>query len=276
MIFFDKKLYLRALTIKKHKTMKKIYLVLIMLLVGSTTFAQRNIKLNMYVLKPAMDTNITTSSTQSPFYAIQNASSTVADSIAKGDTIFYYTPSTPSGYVSYITAPFTIKMDSVVYINGGSVPYASIVSLFNLSATTLVNAPFTSNTQYCWYIVLDTVKVGPSNPAIATVKATNDTGRVWINKGTDIKELIQKVALSTYPNPAVNELSFDYNFLNNSDATARISDVAGRAVLVKEFEKNYVGNQKFSLDISSLTTGVYFLEFVVGDTKSISKFNVQK
>lgn len=255
--------------------MKKIYLVLIMLLVGATTFAQRNLKLTMYVLKPAMDTNITTSSTQSPLYAIQNTSATVADSVAKGDTLFYYTPSTPSGYVSYITAPFTIKMDSVVYINGGSVPYASIVSLFNMSLT-LVNAPFTSNTQYYWYMVLDTVKAGTGNPAIATVKGTSDTGRVWINKTTAIKEVAQKVAIATYPNPAVNELSFDYNFLDNSDATARISDVAGRTVLVKEFEKNYVGNQKFNLDISTLNTGVYFLEFVVGDTKSISKFSVQK
>lgn len=263
--------------------MKKIYLMLMLLMVGIAANAQRNLTIAVLIVKPAIDTNITTGSTQKPVYYFQNKSATAADSLQVGDTIKYFTPgSTFSGtsYTSYeyVICPFTLKKDSIIAVNGLSTPFASIEGLYNVSKT-LVAKPFVNNTQYYWYLRPAGVGGKSGGLAIASfTPGTTDTQRIWINKSTTgINELSfnDPLQINTYPNPAVNQLSFEYNFVNDDKAIAKILDVTGRTVFVKEFENNS-GHQKFDLDINSLNTGSYILQFVVGEKTLMSKFNVQK
>jgi hypothetical protein len=262
--------------------MKKIYLMLMLLMVGVAANAQRNITIAVLVVKPAIDTNVTTTSTQNPVYYFQNISATTADSLQVGDTIKYYTPgSTFSGssYTSYeyVICPFTLKKDSIIAVNGLATPFAKIESLYN-STKTFVAKPFTNNTQYWWYLRPAGVggKAG-GIPIASFTPGTTDTQRIWINKTSSINESFaaSNETIKTFPNPAVNQLSFEYNFTSNENATAKIMDVAGRTVFVKEFENNS-GNQKFDLDINSLNTGTYMLHFIVGEKTMTNKFNVQK
>jgi hypothetical protein len=236
--------------------MKKIYLALIMLLVGSTTFAQR--KCDLAISGGSTSTTVTIDpaggvATYLNFGFTNNGT----DTLKTTDTIHFVT-NFFSG--SYYLNPIKINPGVTIHV---------------LDTLKYTSGPADGNYTFCDSVWLTSAS---SDPAVDLVISNNKVCQTLpvVNKTTSIVELDKKQSLTTYPNPAVNELSFEFNFLNNSGATARIYDLAGRTVLVKEFEKNYVGNQKFSLDISSLTTGVYFLEFVVDDTKSISKFNVQK
>ncbi len=57
---------------------------------------------------------------------------------------------------------------------------------------------------------------------------------------------------------------------------ARVSDITGRTILVKDFGKYSAGVQTFSIDVSSLHTGTYFLEFITEDQRGLGKFTVQR
>lgn len=262
--------------------MKKIYLIASLLVMGFAANAQRNLTIAVLIVKPAIDTNVTTTSTQKPVYYFQNLSATTADSLQVGDTIKYYTPgSTFSGtsYTSYeyVICPKTIKKDSIIAVNGLSTPFANIEGLYT-SAKAFVAKPFTNNTQYWWY--LRPAGVGGKTggiPIASFTPGTTDTQRIWINKSTGLVEFANNKieSISTYPNPATTQLSFDYNFTSKENATAKILDVTGRTVFVKEYDNN-TGNQKFDLDINALSNGAYILQFMVGDKTMMSKFNVQK
>lgn len=262
--------------------MKKIYLMLMLLMVGIAANAQRNLVVAVLIVKPALDTNITTTSTQNPVYYFQNKSATDADSLQVGDTIKYFTPgSTFAGttYTSYeyVICPRTIKKDSLIAVNGLATPFASIEGLYDISRN-LIPKPFANNTQYWWY--LRPAGVGGKTGGIGITSftaGTTDTQRIWINKGTGIAEFANNKieSISTYPNPASSQLSFEYNFENKMNATAKILDVTGRTVLVKEYENN-TGNQKFDLDINTLNSGAYILQLLVGEKTMVAKFNVQK
>lgn len=263
--------------------MKKIYLMLMLLMVGVAANAQRNITIAVLIVKPALDTNVTTTSTQNPVYLFQNLSATDADSVMVGDTIKYVVPGSPFSGSSYTGSEYviltkTLKKDSIMAVNGVPTTFASINGLYN-SSKTLIPKPFTNNTQYWWYLrpVGVGAKSGTTKPIASFTPGASDTQRIWINKTSSINESFatSNESIKTYPNPAVNQLSFEYNFTSNENATAKIMDVTGRTVFVKEFENNS-GNQKFDLDINSLNTGTYMLHFIVGDKTMTNKFNVQK
>ncbi|HTN16771.1 MAG TPA: T9SS type A sorting domain-containing protein [Chitinophagaceae bacterium] len=208
----------------------------------------------------------------------QNLSPTVADSVMVGDTIHYVVPGSPFSGSSYTSNEFvivtkTLKKDSIMAVNGVPTPFASIEGLYN-SSKALVAKPFTNNTQYWWY--LRPIGVTTSKSAITFTPGTTDTQRIWINKTpTGINELSfnDPSAIRTYPNPAVNQLSFDLNIAADNKATATVMDAAGRTVLVKELDNT---NSKHDLDLSTISTGMYMLRVSVGDNVSIAKFNVQK
>jgi hypothetical protein len=265
--------------------MKKIYLALLAMTLGLSANAQRNIILQASITKPALDTNITTGSTQNPIFWLKNVSATAADSLMNGDTIRIVSPlstivgSSSISVSSFITSGSLRKGDSMSVTVTGGVPFANINTLMTLTGDTVVAAPFTNNKQYNWYFQFASAKAPSTNIAIASSAPSSTTfakRRIWINKSTGIEESFATIqALKTYPNPAVNQLSFDYNFTRQESATAKILDATGRTILVKEFENNS-GNQKFDLDINSLNTGSYILQFIVGDKTMMSKFNVQK
>lgn len=273
--------------------MKKIYLALLALTLGVSAQAQRTLKLTLTIKSPIIDTNITSTSTIRPSYVIKNVSATAADSICKGDTIIFRTPAnTLTGTTSRSGIVFggTIKRGDSIILNKSTITgsgtdyemtFSQIETLLNLTADTVKVKPFTNNKKYHWYFQVTYYGGATGSPAFGTggVTVTNannaDTQIVWINKsGTAISELAaENNVIKTYPNPAVNQLSFDLDITANDKATATVMDAAGRTVLVKELDNT---NNKHDLDISTISTGMYMLRVNVGDKVNISKFNVQK
>ena len=58
-----------------------------------------------------------------------------------------------------------------------------------------------------------------------------------------------------YPNPAHNAMFIDLGNLKNEETTIRIADITGKAVI----EGQTTGKQIFSIDISKLDKGLYFI-----------------
>lgn len=269
--------------------MKKIYLALLALTIGVSVQAQRTLKLKLEIVKPTVLENITTSSSVGFEYKLTNLSDNASDSIEIGDTLKLVDPvskfsgttySTLTNYSYNIVLASTIPKGGTLTITPTTaLPFADIETLLETTGA-YKTKPFTNNTKYVWFLTMYAFGVGTGNTPLAATGSTimSDTQVIWINKSTaSINESFSAAneTIKTYPNPAVNQLSFEYNFVNNENATARILDVTGRTVFVKEFENN-TGNQKFDLDINSLNTGSYLLQFIVGDKTMTNKFNVQK
>lgn len=271
--------------------MKKIYLLLMLLIVGVAANAQRKIRLIGRIDTPVINQNITTSSIVSPVYVIKNVGTTAADSLGKGEQIRFISPT--SAMVTSTTVTVTtltlgqalkagdsLRVSSATITGGYTVKFDSIKTLLTNAPTPAIAAkPFTNNTQYIWYFGIAGVNILAANPPVDSTFTNTDTQKIWINKsptGIDEISFEEPMSIKTFPNPAANQLSFEYNFLTNEKATATIMDAAGRTVLVKEFENNNIGNQRFDLDITSVSSGMYFLKLNVGEKSSTTKFNVQK
>lgn len=266
--------------------MKKIYLMLMLLTVGVAANAQRNLTLKCEIVNPTYNQNIITGSTVNFQYKIINNSATTADSLQKGDTIKIFDPASKFDGTSLTTYSGNVVLSSSI-TKGGTLtittstplPFASILTLADpADGLKYKSAPFTANKQYAWFFSIYQIAIPAGNIAIAsTSTAAPDTGLVWINKTSGINETATESNdfITTYPNPAVNQVSFDYNFKTTENAVVRILDVTGRTILGRNYEK-MSGTQKFDLDINNLNNGSYFLHFIVGDKTMINKFNVQK
>ena len=97
------------------------------------------------------------------------------------------------------------------------------------------------------------------------------TGLVDIIKDKNLKE-----ALVVYPNPASNNVNFDYNFTKATTATVRVLDITGREVYTQSYGKQNTGKKSFNVNISSLPSGTYSIELVTDNAKAVSKFNIAK
>ncbi|GAA4449375.1 T9SS type A sorting domain-containing protein [Rurimicrobium arvi] len=268
--------------------MKKIYFALLAVLgISAAASAQRNLKFTVEVVKPKIDTNIVTGSTIYPVYRIYNVSSTTADSVSRKDTLKVKMPNLPIGYYTNIYGlaipQGTYAEISDATISGGfSLPFANIETLVNLTADTFKAKPFTANKQYLWYIQMTGFGVGPSVPGVTTANVTNtsglDTQRVWINKSTGLMEIANSEnPLTLFPNPAVNSVSFEYNFETSMNVTACIVDLAGRQVYAKDLGTIASGKQSAQLDIKEVPAGIYFLQVKSeGSIIKVEKFAVQK
>lgn len=260
--------------------MKKIYLALLALTLGVSAQAQRKLDLDFQLQSPIIDTNLKPGANVYYKYVITNNSLTTADSLMVGDTIQVLDPyclNTADTFRQYrkLGVPSTIPKGGTLTVSGsGKVDdIKTLVTLSNKIATT-----FTKNTQYEWFIYLAGISFKTTGPTVTALSGDGDTNRVWYNKTpVGIDEIsFEGPSIKTFPNPAANQLSFEYNFETSEKATATIMDAAGRTVLVREFENNNIGNQRLDLDIISISNGMYFLKLNVGEKSSTTKFNVQK
>lgn len=81
-----------------------------------------------------------------------------------------------------------------------------------------------------------------------------------------------------FPNPATKKLSLLYNFENGAKgANVVITDAAGRVVLTQDLGRNLYGSQEITLNnISSLNAGMYFLQVRTDEGKTaLSKFTIE-
>lgn len=265
--------------------MRKIYALLACaLFLSFGAFASRKIIVAVLIVKPAIDTNVTTGSTVNPIYYFQNKSLTAADSIMVGDTIKYFTPGSSfsgSSYTSYeyVIASKTLFKDSIMAVNGLATPFASIVSLYDASKN-FVAGPFANNTQYWWYLRPFAVTSKSTNPnkVDSFMAGTTDTQRIWINKGSGIVEFVQSASedISIFPNPASNQVSFEYNFAANQNAIVKVLDLTGRTIIAKNYTQ-LSGQNKIDIDVNGVANGAYVLMVELENQKTLlGRFNIQK
>jgi len=115
------------------------------------------------------------------------------------------------------------------------------------------------NTPGIYSVTLTASNAGGSNTKTMTNYITvNDCSPVNDN-------LISKISI--YPNPTDGIVNID---IPENKATVRISDILGKVVKVANLNSN-----QSSVDLSSLKSGMYFIEIQLSETKYTSKLTIQ-
>lgn len=107
--------------------------------------------------------------------------------------------------------------------------------------------------------------------------ASNTIFKVFINQSvTGLEETTifgnNVFNLSAYPNPADREINVDFFSSTNQDVFLTITAEDGRSVLRNSLTVQDIGTQTFSVDISELPSGIYFLSISNGITSDAVSF----
>ncbi len=80
----------------------------------------------------------------------------------------------------------------------------------------------------------------------------------------DLSGYLKSVLKSVFPNPTSAQLVVEHNFNNLQPLLVRVFDTSGRQTGMVRFDRNELTAGQFSLDVSNLSSGTYFLNFVLG------------
>lgn len=258
----------------KIEFMKRFYTTAVLLMAMVTgAFAQRYCDIKLVAAAPAANTTINCKDSFVIGYIFVNNGPNM---VMAGDTLRIIDGEVDpnSVWVFGMTANKAVG-DTVIRYAAKSHKNMT-KTLVNAGGTAFVNAPF-ANGDYLYPIIFqgfqDTLAVKD------TARGNNAiVPKITINCTTGIDELIgglPKSSLNIYPNPAATEVRMKHTFANEN-ATVRITDIAGRLLLTKDFGKQSTGEKELSLDISSLQNGIYYIELVTDNGRAINKLTVRK
>ncbi len=102
----------------------------------------------------------------------------------------------------------------------------------------------------------------------------NQVIREIVNHPTGIENISDNGDMRIYPNPAIQQLHLQFNKQINGLATLSVMDITGREIIKSQFSIPIAigNNSQFSVDISSLSAGMYFLNIKAKDNYFTQKF----
>ncbi|NVO03966.1 MAG: T9SS type A sorting domain-containing protein, partial [Bacteroidetes bacterium] len=104
------------------------------------------------------------------------------------------------------------------------------------------------------------------------IKQTDFDGKFKYYPSKSVNCTVEAVAsVVYYPNPFENELSFEVNNLITPKASIDIVDMLGNIVMTKNYEDIRPDNNSFTISLSQLAAGTYFVRFKSDNFNYISK-----
>lgn len=235
--------------------MKKIYTLFAALFICASANAQRHVNLSISLESPAAGATLTVGQTFTQRFVLRNIG---PDALTAADTLYYSDPSNATGQV-WLRVGYTKAVNDTIIISK------------NLTLNNATNG----NANYCISALI-------SNGALATSdSATRKCNLVTIAGGSTsvanmtFTENVATEKLNVFPNPATGLVSLDYKAKNNSDVNVRVIDIAGREAMSVNLGKAYVGQSGYKVDITSLNTGIYFVEIRQEGTRAIGRITKQ-
>lgn len=244
--------------------MKRIYLMFVLLVASAaTSFAQADLVLTHNV---TTGKHFTAGDTQKDTiaYSFKNLG---PNALTVSDTIYLKTPlgnyalSLPPASSSW---PGGLPKDSTAY-------WTNVVTLTPTSSVTTSQNNVAFN--WCDSMWAKSTTAIIADPVVSNNKVCNSTTiTYWL---TNVNDIAMSNVMSVYPNPATDHITVKYNFGNNASANVVIRDIIGNTVYAKNLGKNLSGEKEIKLDVSSLSSGVYFVELSANNTRIVNKVNIQ-
>jgi hypothetical protein len=118
--------------------------------------------------------------------------------------------------------------------------------------------------------------VNNNGPTFGLWASTPEGGELiplQIVTSTDEEEVLS--GLSIYPNPANGQIQIQYDLKASSHVQLNVFDISGRMVGGKTYGQRSQGLNRDVFDVSNLSSGMYFVNIVIGNTQFSQKLQIQ-
>lgn len=141
-----------------------------------------------------------------------------------------------------------------------------------------------NNIDYTWHkigtnwYVTDQLFSNPAAPDLGSGGLDNNIG-FWavLEDATGVNEFFNGMKLTTYPNPAVENVTVEYTLEQNSTGVSLVVfDQTGRKVVENRYNSQTAGNYKVTINASELAAGNYFYQLNANGHNFTKKFVVTK
>lgn len=123
---------------------------------------------------------------------------------------------------------------------------------------------------------------GQSN-VLVRLKGTSDYGNNlyvdnlnFVTSVVGIEENEMLTNIHVYPNPITNSAFVDFNLSESNNVSITLVNALGQLEFSKELGKMSAGDQNYSLDATSISNGLYFLNIKIGDNTITRKVAINK
>lgn len=170
-----------------------------------------------------------------------------------------------------ITGPTTVNNnDTQTYTVTGSPG-----SVYNwvIVGGNLYNSGSAPTIKVIWSVASTTASVSTTETNAGGCKGTLKQLNVTILKTGVIENMMEAGTVSMYPNPAVKNVNFDFDMKQSCNTRVELVNMIGQTVMSSSYNINK--KDQVSLDISSLRSGIYIVNIIVGDERKTMKLTVE-
>lgn len=200
---------------------------------------------------------------------------------ATGNDVNFYQPNKTYAIQVGLTKTGIAKMGFALSVNGGTLskfPADPTVKITNGYATHTSDGTSTEEDEGYWDVLWKAPASGNVNFQLFINATNNDNassgdmiyGATKALQVNSVRE-IEQASFHVFPNPAQNELTLSLINANNNNIKANLIGLDGKQTNLY----NGVANQNIKLDISTIETGVYFLQVISNDAVSTQKVFIQ-
>jgi hypothetical protein len=113
--------------------------------------------------------------------------------------------------------------------------------------------------------------------AVSNIRCGAETRRdVSTSASKTVSELTSLTGdIILYPNPAKGTVKLDYIAANNNTVTIKVLDVTGKTTMIMN-RAVITGKNTITANVSNLTNGLYFVQFINGSSVQTKKFIIKK
>lgn len=245
--------------------MKKLYFLVILAFMATTSFAQRSVNLEMQHLYLS-DTIKIDSPMVYPTFVVYGIKNLGPDTIAASDTVHLLTRSGAEYYFllnsGYNVGDTLISIDTFYFtggpVTGTVVTWCDSTWITGTSANPVMEpSNQMANNKHCETAVIKNFRTTSVSELFGSKKRGNGVN-----------------TLNVFPNPATNNVSFTYNF-RGDDANVLVRDITGRIVYQQTIGRTY-GEKTISVDVANFSNGLYIVELNTENSRSVGRVLIQK
>lgn len=240
--------------------MKKSLLFSVALLLATFVYSQRVVDIGISMTSPNTSSTLRTGQ---PFNVNITVTNNGPDVIKTTDTFVYFMGVGTTIYTQTATrVPITANIPS-----GGTANY----TVTNLTLTGASGGQVT----LCSYLILYNGIV-PDSVYDMNIDGNNRSCANMNFSGAGVGSITASKFTSTaYPNPVSDVLNIEFVASKSTASSIEIYDMQGRTVQTINNGIIEAGNQTVSVDVASLSKGVYFYKVINGTEISMNKFIVE-
>lgn len=181
------------------------------------------------------------------------------------------------------SASYTDALEVLVSTDCG----ATWTSVWNKSGATLATAgnttsAFTPTTSQWRAECVDLTPYLGQNKVFVMFRCTNGYGNnIYVDDinvatvvcPTGINEAADATNLNVYPNPANSSVNLAFQLADKEEVTVNVYNTLGEIVYT-ENKGEMIGNQLVTINTANFSNGMYMVELIAGDTKTVTRMNV--